>query len=53
MPKAAATVNFTKWVTRAYTQPSEIFADMAGVLAEGDVGTGAFTGEVLSRVVEP
>jgi len=48
----AATVNFTKWVTVLFP-PSGIFADMAGVITGGDVGDGTFTGEALTRVVDP
>ena len=40
-----ADVTFTKWVTQATAFPW----DMKGVVG-GDVGTGTFTGEVLTRV---
>jgi hypothetical protein len=41
----APTATFTKWVTQATAFPW----DMKGVIG-GDVGTGTFTGEVLTRV---
>jgi hypothetical protein len=47
-----ATVNFTKWITQL-NPPSVIFADMAGVITGGEVGDGTFTGEALTRVVDP
>ncbi len=48
----AAKINFTKWVTIPSPRPG-VFADMSGTIAGGDVGDGQFTGEVLSRVVNP
>jgi hypothetical protein len=48
----AATVNFTKWITQL-NPPSGVFADMAGVITGGEVGEGTFTGEALTRVVDP
>ena len=44
----AATVSFTKWATKLYPLPSEIFADMAGFVEGGDIGDGEFSGELLS-----
>ena len=48
----AANVNFTKWVTVPNPRPG-VFADMAGVIEGGDAGDGIFTGEVLTRAVDP
>jgi hypothetical protein len=46
-----AMVNFTKWVTVFPNQPG-LIANLEGV-GGGDAGDVLFTGEVLSRVVDP
>ncbi|MEK7684852.1 MAG: hypothetical protein AAB466_05480 [Verrucomicrobiota bacterium] len=51
-PPSLGKVTFTKWITVVSPRPG-VYADMVGVIVGGDVGDGTYTGEALTRVVDP